>query len=61
MFMSQCKCCPIFEKDCKVILKAPGGLVVRIDEECDEMKHLAHLETRLTQKAIKLRKGGDLR
>jgi hypothetical protein len=62
MFMSQCKCCADFEKTCKVVLNAPNGLVVLINEDCDEMKYFAHLEhTRLTQKASKLREGGDLR
>jgi hypothetical protein len=56
-----CDHCPQFEKTCKVVLKSPKGVVVLLNEDCEDLKYLEE-ESRLNLAAKpKLRKGGDLR
>jgi len=62
MFMSSCKCCPNFEKTCKVVLKVPKGVVVLIEEGCSEIQDMeARTQRILADGPEGLRKGGDLR
>lgn len=60
--MSSCKCCSAFEKTCKVVLKHPKGVVVLIEECCEEMQAMdLRMKKILAKGPVGLKKGGDLR